>query len=289
MTNLDVAPAPSLVGSAVGVQSIEPSVSAVSWPAIIAGAVVAAATSLALLALGSGFGLASVSPFGGASPAVFTAITAIWLIVMQWVASGLGGYITGRLRTRWVGTHTHEVFFRDTAHGFLAWALATVIAVALFSSVAGALAGAGSNAVEQAAAPSAAGAASAVSPAFAYDVDTLFRSSRPDTGTVDDARGQAGRILTTGMVGGAIPADDAAYLAQLVVAHTGISLGEAQQRVETVANREADAAAKAKQAADAARKAASAFAIFTALSMIIGALIASVAAALGGQLRDEHP
>jgi hypothetical protein len=288
MTNYDVAPTPSLVGSAAGVQTIEPSVSAVSWPAVIAGAVVAAAISLALLALGSGFGLASVSPFGGASPAVFTAMTAIWLIIMQWVASGIGGYITGRLRTRWVGTHTHEVFFRDTAHGFLAWALATVIAVGLFSSVAGALAGAGSNAVEQASAPSASGSSN-VSPAFAYDVDTLFRSSRPDTGIVDDARGQAGRILTTGMVGGAIPADDAAYLAQLVVAHTGISLGEAQQRVETVANREADAAAKAKQAADAARKAASAFAIFTALSMIIGALIASVSAALGGQLRDEHP
>ena len=103
-------------------------VSAVSWPAIIAGAVVAAATSVLLLALGSGFGLASVSPWaGGASPLTFTVMTAIWLIVMQWVASGLGGYLTGRLRTRWIGTHVHEVFFRDTAHGFLSWALATVI------------------------------------------------------------------------------------------------------------------------------------------------------------------
>ena len=107
---------------------LKSSSSGVSWPAIIGGAFAAAALSLILLALGSGFGLASVSPWSnsGASLTSFTAMTAVWLIVVQWLASGLGGYLTGRLRTKWAGLHTHEVFFRDTANGFLSWAVASV-------------------------------------------------------------------------------------------------------------------------------------------------------------------
>ena len=95
--------------------------SAASWPAIIAGAFVAASISLVLFVLGSGLGFAEISPWPGhgATATTFAVTTAIWLIVMQWVSSAAGGYITGRLRTRWHGTHTHEVFFRDTAHGLL--------------------------------------------------------------------------------------------------------------------------------------------------------------------------
>ena len=260
-----------------------PTVSAVSWAAIIAGAVVAAAVSVLLLALGSGFGLASVSPWpGGPSPVTFTVMTAIWLIVMQWVASGLGGYLTGRLRTRWIGTHTHEIFFRDTAHGFLSWALATVITAALFSSAAIFATGAGAHA---AAAPVAAPAQG-----LAYDVDTLFRSSRSDTSpSAADVRAEAVRILETAVANGALSADDRNWLDRMIVERTGVSPAEADQRVGVAVDREQAAVVQAKQAADAARKAAAAFAIFTALSMLIGALIASVAAALGGQLRDEHP
>jgi hypothetical protein len=258
-------------------------VATVSWAAIIAGAVVAAAASVLLFALGSGFGLASVSPWaGGASPATFTVMTAIWLIIMQWIASGLGGYLTGRLRTRWIGTHAHEVFFRDTAHGFLSWALATVITATLFSSAAVLATGAGSHA---AAAPSAAPAQ-----ALAYDVDTLFRSGHPDTSpSAADVRAEAGRILAAGIANGALLPGDRAYLDQLIVADAGVSAPEADQRTQTVVDREQAALVQAKQAADTARKAAAAFAIFTGLSLLIGALIACVAAALGGQQRDEHP
>src|SRR6202167_2802106 len=122
-----------------------PSTSAASWPAIIAGAFVAAAVTLILLALGSGLGFASISPWPGkgVTATTFAATTAIWLILTQCVSAGFGGYLAGRLRTRWIGTHAHEVFFRDTAHGLITWAVATVgvaalVGTSLFSVIGGA-------------------------------------------------------------------------------------------------------------------------------------------------------
>ena len=124
-------------------------ISAVSWPAIFAGASVAASASLVLLALGSGLGFAAVSPWPGhgVSATTFKVTTAIWLIVMQWLSAALGGYIAGRLRTRWVGTHTHEVFFRDTAHGLVTWAVSTVVVAAVLAGSVSSLIGAGAHAV----------------------------------------------------------------------------------------------------------------------------------------------
>jgi len=139
----------------------ESAVSAVSWPAIFAGAFVAAASSLVLVALGSGFGLASVSPWpnSGVSATTFTVMTAIWLIVVQWLASGLGGYVAGRLRTKWATTHTHEVFFRDTAHGFITWAVATVLVVLVLTSAAASAVSSGVDAAATVASGASQGAA----------------------------------------------------------------------------------------------------------------------------------
>jgi hypothetical protein len=267
--------------------------SAVSWPAIIAGAVVAVATSLVLLAIGSGFGLAVASPWAnaGATALTLSVGAAIWLIVIQWVSSAAGGYLTGRLRTRWRGVHTHEVFFRDTAHGFLAWSLATVVTAALLSSAAAMSIGAGAHAMFAGAAMSHDHGAppDGVAPPLAYDVDFLFRGSHPaDPTSAADAHMQAARILEAGVKNAAVPTDDAAYLGQLVVTQTGLAPADAQQRVATVVTREQAAVVQAKQAADKARETVATLSILTALSMLIGALIASLAAALGGQLRDEH-
>jgi hypothetical protein len=258
--------------------------SAVSWPAIFAGAATASAVSLLLLALGSGLGLATAGPWAnhGASPFVLTSAMLIWLIVMQWAASGLGGYITGRLRTRWHGVHTHEVFFRDTAHGLLAWAVASLFAAALLGSAlagsAGAVAGAAQGGT---------GATSA-SP-FVYDSDFLFRSLRGDLPPSNaQARIDAQHILAASLAHGGLSPDDSVYLNALVVAQTGIGPAEAQRRIDAVSDREQQVAAAAAQAADTARKTAASLAIFTSLSMLVGALIACVAAALGGLQRDEH-
>lgn len=123
--------------------------SAVTWSAIWAGTVVAIGASLILLTIGSAFGLASVSPWPGvgARPTTFTIGAGIWLIVMQWLSSALGGYVTGRLRTRWQSLHTDEVFFRDTAHGLLTWGTATII-VATVSVLVAALSAAATPAAD---------------------------------------------------------------------------------------------------------------------------------------------
>ena len=251
--------------------------SAVSWSAILAGAVVAGASSLMMLALGTGFGFAAGKPWPGHHPSAadFTVASAVWLVLTQWFASGLGGYTAGRLRTRWTGVHTHEVFFRDTAHGFITWATATVMVAALAVGAAG-LGGAvlGARAAD--------GDAAAEGP-YAAQVDAMFRSARPDESPSAAAvRAEAGRILARNATGGPKNLDDRPYLASLVAVHTGLLPDVAQVRADV-------GLTDARLAAEKARKAAAASAIFTGLAMLIGAFIACVAAALGGRLRDEHP
>jgi hypothetical protein len=273
--------------------------SAVSWPAILAGALVAASVSLILFALGSGLGFAAASPWPGrgASATTFAVTTAIWLIVMQWMSAGIGGYIAGRLRTKWVGTHTHEVFFRDTAHGFITWSVATVLVAAVFAtSVFSATSDAAYvAATAHAGTPPLAGtpmnaAGNAGGAANAYDVDKLFRSARSgdNVPAANAAKIEANHIIENDAATGSVPDADRSYLVGLVATHTGVPQVDAQKRVDDFIASAMAAETKIKAAADAARKAAAQAAIYTALSMLVGAFIASVAGALGGRLRDEH-
>ncbi|MDX8450861.1 hypothetical protein [Mesorhizobium captivum] len=281
----------------------ESSSSAVSWGPIIAGAFAASTLTVILMLIGSGLGLTLVSPWTGASASAttFAVSAAAWLVVVQWLSAGLGGYLTGRLRTKWVGIHDDEVYFRDTAHGFLAWAVATLLVAGVFGSALSATVGAGVQAASNVAAGAAVGASSAATNAaggatdnnsMGYFVDTLFRPA--DTGTVaatgqNDAAAtaQATRILVASAAKGEVSADDKAYLAKLVASRTGLSEADAAKRVDTVLAAVDDAKNKAKAAADTARKASATFALAGAVSMIVGAFIASVAAALGGKQRDE--
>jgi hypothetical protein len=126
---------PKTEAESVPEQSVESSASGVEWAAITAGALAAVGVSIILFTLGSGLGLSGANPwlFVPQAVATFTIGAGIWLIVMQWLSSALGGYLAGRLRKKWVGVRTDEVFFRDTAHGLLAWALATAIVALLFT------------------------------------------------------------------------------------------------------------------------------------------------------------
>ena len=256
--------------------------SGTSWGAILGGAFVIAAVGLLLLALGAGFGLSTVSPWPntGVSATAFGVMTVIWLVVVQWISSGFGGYLAGRLRTRWTDLHSDELYFRDTAHGVLAWAVAAVISAAL-------LAGAGSVLVGSAAtaASGAAQGAALNNPTTGpspYIVDTLFRTDRLESGAAgQDPRAEATRILATVLRPGSdISTSDKAYLAHLAAARTGVSQEVAQKRVD-------EAITNARQAADTARKAARNLSLVTAFSMLIGAFIAGVAAKIGGHHRDD--
>ena len=288
--------------SAVDVStSTESSTTAVSWGPIIAGAFAASTLTFILMLVGSGLGLSMVSPWSGsgASVTTFAVSTAIWLVIVQWLSSGVGGYLAGRLRTKWVGIHTDEVYFRDTAHGFLAWALATLLVVGVLGSALSAALGSGVQAVSTVASGAAMGASANAGGASAdnatsYMVDSLFRPADPSKLAAANpdgdaaAVGQASRILVASAAAGEISADDKTYLSQLVAARTGLSEADAKARVDALVAKVEDAKVKAKQAADTARKGSATFALLGALSLVIGAFIASAAAALGGRQRDDE-
>jgi len=266
-------------GAVVAVDGGAAAKSAASWPAIVAGAFVAAAASLVLIALGSGIGFASISPWSnhGASLTAFAATSAIWLIVTQWLSAALGGYLAGRLRTRWIGTHTHEVFFRDTAHGLITWAAATILVAAVATGALMSSGGAAGHVLADADAGT------------TYAIDKLFRSSgSAPVGRSEEVRAETARIIAHAFSSGGFPDADRAYLVDQVAARTGGSRADAQARVEAFVSSVNEAQAKLKADADAARKAAAQASIYLALSMLIGAFIASVSAVLGGRIRDQH-
>jgi hypothetical protein len=292
--------------------------SAVSWAAIFAGATAAAGLSLILPLLGAGLGLSTVSPWSGkgASAGAIGLSTIVWLTFTQIVAAGIGGYLAGRLRVRWAATDTDEIYFRDTAHGFLAWAVATLVTAALLASAIGSLVSSGVQAgatvshnaasVGAAALP-AAGRAGAYGAGTAYVIDSLFRKepalTTPPPPTADapavtrnDAsndgnwpNAEVGRIFEHALSIGALAAPDGRYVAQRVAQQTGVSQADAQQKVSAAFNSlqvQADQAkTEAKEAADSVRKATAYAALWLFVSLLIGAFCASWAATYGGRRR----
>jgi hypothetical protein len=238
--------------------------STVSWAAIFAGGVAAFALAFILLALGTGLGLSSISPYqnAGVSLTAFAISSAVWLIIVQWLSSALGGYIAGRLRTKWVSVHADETMFRDTAHGLLAWAVAVALGVGLFGL--GAAAATKHN-------PS--------SVRIAYYVDQLFRAKQPASQALAEDKAQATHIFEMAAIDSRAADSAQPYLVDLVSSATGLSAADAQQRVNQVVQ-------QAKADADNARKTAAKISFYTFFSMLIGAFIACTAAALGGRQRD---
>jgi hypothetical protein len=254
--------------------------SGVSWGAVIAGAFVAAALSLALLALGTGIGLSAVSPWAtvGAAASTIGWAAIIWLIMTQLLASSMGGYLAGRLRTRWVNVHTHEVYFRDTAHGFLVWAVGLVITAAFLTSAATSMM---AGAVRTGATAAEASSRTQSLDPNGYLVDTLLRTNASSSDQDQaSARSEIGLIFANDLREGSMPPADRSYLAQLVAARTGVSEPDAEKRVD-------DAYARGQQAADVARKAVAHSMYWTFLALLIGAFCASFAATIGGRERDR--
>ena len=287
--------------------AVDAPASAVSWGAIVAGGAAAAVLSLILLILGAGLGLTSLSPYGGSgASAMALGISAIvWVMVAQALASGMGGYLAGRLRTRWAGVQGDEVFFRDTAHGFLSWAVATLATAALLTTAIGSVVGgavkagatvAGGAATAAVAATAQGSGEGAGQGPAAYFIDSMFR--RPagpvSAGQVESAEAvpaaEVARILMQAGKDKPLAPEDQRYLGQLVAERTGLAPQEAEQRVAATvtrmqtAAREAEAAAR--DAAEKARKAGITATLWLFVSMLLGAFSASLAATWGGRERD---
>jgi hypothetical protein len=231
-------------------------------------------------------GFMAVSPWSSApSSTAFGVVAGIYLLVVATLASTVGGYVAGRFRTKWANVHTHEVFYRDTAHGFVAWAFATVISAAFLGAAATAMVNGTLPGVTQASADRQAAVRSD------YYVDSLLRpqdpaaAMNPAAGTTPAAnddlalRAEISRLFATGIIGDMAQADRA-YLNARVAARTGLSPADAEKRV-------GDVIAQAKDAADLARKAAGALSFWLAASMLLGAFAASLAATEGGWVRDR--
>jgi hypothetical protein len=263
-----------------GADTGEPSVAGVSWAAVTAGAVVSCALTLVLIAFGIGLGLSVVSPWAGTgvSATTFKIGTGLYLVVIAMLSSSIGGYIAGRLRSRWVGVHGDEVYFRDTAHGFVAWAFASVLGAVLLASPASSLLGGAASGTAQ----MASSAASRSGPMDGY-VDTLMRSDTPaaqSAGNSGDSRGEMVRLFTNSFRnGGDLKPADRDYVSKVVAARTGMSQADADKRVN-------DVVTQVKSDTDAARKATAQLAFWLTASLLIGAFCASLAATEGGGLRD---
>jgi hypothetical protein len=261
--------------------------SAVSWSAILAGAAVSAGLSLILLSIGSGIGFSVANPWSNTAAATTTkaaTVAGIYLTVTAVLASAVGGYLAGRLRHLWLGTHPHEAFFRDTAHGLITWAVATVASIALLGTVTSnltgiAVRGAGTVAAREA------GTAGLTDQLFAYDYVAVSKAqgNQPNTGIARDYNGdRAVAVRVLGRLGGQerdLTADERQNLAVIVAARTGLSLPDAEKRVAAV---EADARA----AAETARRVGMMLSFWLAASLLAGALAASLAAWEGGAIRD---
>jgi hypothetical protein len=203
------------------------------------------------------------------------AVAVIWLIISEFVASACGGYLTGRLRTKWTLIHTDEVFFRDTANGFLAWAVALVVSAAFLASAGASMAGSESHA----AASTQAVTGEAGDPSM-YFADALFRSDRAAEPSDPVVKAEAARILDRDIQENPMTRADQNYLTQLVAKRTGMSQNDAEQRVTSVMT-------QARQAADTARKTTAHLLLWLFVAMLIGAFSASYAATLGGRQRDH--
>ena len=247
------------------------------WSAAIAGALVAAALSLVLIAFGSAIGLSilSSSPtWRDASPAL-ALVSGLFLLLTAVVSFGLGGYVAGRLRERWNPAAPNNVVeFRDGTHGVLAWAMAVVVSGLVIAT---SVAGFASRAVESATHP----AVTTGEPLLAYELDRLFRAERrPSEVDPTYSRAEAGRILLASAGRHGITPEDRAYLVRLVTTKTAIAPADAERRVD-------EAITGAKTALQRARRSAVILGFSTAASLLLGAAAAWYAASVGGRHRDD--
>jgi MFS family permease len=288
-------------GEAFAVPSSEAAVGGISWGAVWAGAIASAALSVILLFLGVGLGLSSISPWferSAGSVATTVAVSAIaWVTLTQILASGLGGYMAGRLRGHWHRVHDHEVYFRDTAHGLVAWSVATLVMGVLMASGIGNVLGQASRTDAQQGLSLAAQAQVGEgrdNAAVAYWTDTLLRADTAtqgarapvDAATDNAQHAQVNRVLVHALLVNSLSESDSRFLTQLVSARTGLTAGAAQAKVAEVFGQASQAMQANLAALEKARKASAYAALWMFVALLAGAFVAAWMATYGGRQRD---
>jgi hypothetical protein len=237
------------------------------WGVVIAGAFAATATTFFLLTLGAAIGLALV-PAAHAKPTVFFNLGAIYFLASQAFGFAVGGYLVGRL----IGPedeNTEEEEFRAGAHGFVMWSLSVVAGLLLIAAASGVtdsslVSAVATRPVDQAA-------------NTAYWADMMFGPA-PNTPQMMAAKGEARRILSMNAPG-AVSDQDTGRLSQLVSGEDGISLPAATSRVT-------DTEARWAAAAHDARRTATVTALWTAIALLFGMIVA-VAATIAARWEDD--
>lgn len=294
---------------------------AVSWRAVFAGTTGSVALTMLLILLGMALGFTAMAPWlgGGISGETLGISAIIWLTLTQILASGMGGYLAGRLRARWASAHTgtsgKEVLFRDSAHGFLAWALATLLTAMLVLGSVGTMLSSGMQAGGAVVSSIAAGATGAAltmvsgmgqgqggvqgnDNALAYYIDMLFRADQSlpimmSPGDEQATRAEALRIFINSISAGEqrLSEDDLEYLASLVAQRTDLSQAQAEQRVEEVFNRASQTLQETwsalQDAAEQARQVAAWSSLWTFVALLCGVFAAGLMAVWGGKQRDR--
>lgn len=270
----------------------------ISWGAIAAGALTAAAFTIILSVLGSGLGLTIVSPWStaGVSAATFGISAILWLSITQIVASGMGGFLAGRLRDKYDNLHADDVYFRDTAHGFLTWAIALIVTVSLFASVLGSIVNSGMESINTMASSSQmASKTKGENSTQAYYLDSLFRKDATADleikGIAEDRKlplAEVSRIYAKSLQSGGIQPNDTQYLGQLVSKNTGLTQDEAEKRVNEAYTSIYNAELALKDKANQARKASAYVTLWGFIALLIGAFSASLSATWGGRCRDNQ-
>jgi len=276
-------------GAAAGFRFVE-------WGAVIAGAVMAAALSFVFLTFGSAIGLSAVSPWpgSGVSAKTLASLAVFWTLAQQIGAFMIGGYIAGRMRTRWAEASADDTEFRDGLHGALVWAVGIAIGALMIFATAGSVAKAGADLAARATTATAAN-----SDSIAYYADALMRPApRPaaaagqgntpaTTARIEplpqETRGEIARIVSRSVATGSLADNDRSYLSAIVAQRTGLPQAKAERRVnETIA----EANRAAREAADKARHAGVLTGFVTAASLLISLAAAWWAAQKGGNHRD---
>jgi len=270
------------------------------WGPVFAGAIAAAALSFLLLTFGGAVGLSLTSPWPDAGAKLWVVAFALawWMVLVQIGSFAAGGYLAGRMRSRWIDSHMREGAFRDSTHGFMVWAVGVLMGAAVLAIVGLGSAKTAADSASTVAAGAASGNMSKSAPASGpadYAVDLLLRPQPGQTATDPNAaktndetlRPEINRIFAGAIKNQALSERDRTYLTQIVTSRTGLPEAEAQKRVDASVMEARDLERKVREQADKARKATVITAFIAAMSLLVSLAAATAAAAAGGRHRDS--